>query len=74
MLKYKLIKCVHFLDTLYIISNDWIILNNEFGRMWKKPLVAEFNVLSLHLFGRTEEKHEKSVWIVIVPSGIQTRQ
>jgi hypothetical protein len=55
---------------MYIISNDWIILNNELGRMWKKPLAAEFNSLSWHLFGRTEEKHEKPVWIFIVPAGI----
>jgi hypothetical protein len=51
-----------------------MILNNELGRMWKKPLVAEFNVLSWDFPGGTEEKHEKPVWIVIVPAGIQTRQ
>lgn len=34
-------------------------MNNEFDWTWKKMAVAQFEVLSLHLSGRTEENHNK---------------
>jgi hypothetical protein len=33
-------------------------MNNELGRIWKETVVAEFEVLSLHLPGVIEENHE----------------
>jgi hypothetical protein len=36
-------------------------VNDEFGRIWKKAIAAEFMVLSRHLFGATEENHEKTL-------------
>jgi hypothetical protein len=35
-------------------------MNDEFGRIWKEAIAAEFMVLSRHFFGATEENHEKS--------------
>jgi hypothetical protein len=37
-----------------------MILNNELERMWKEAVVAQFNVLSHHLLGGTEEYHNKN--------------
>jgi hypothetical protein len=35
-------------------------MNNEMERMWKVAVMAKFKVLSQHLLGGTEKKHEKS--------------
>jgi hypothetical protein len=34
-------------------------MNNDLGGIWKKVVVAYFKVLSRHLSGGLEEKHEK---------------
>jgi hypothetical protein len=35
-------------------------MSNELEKMWKEAVVAEFEVLTRHLPGGTEEKHEKN--------------
>jgi hypothetical protein len=32
---------------------------SEVERIWKVPVMAQFEVISWHLLGRTEETHEK---------------
>jgi hypothetical protein len=39
----------------HIIFNE----NNEFGRMWRKAVMGYYEVLSLHLMGRTKVNHKK---------------
>jgi hypothetical protein len=34
-------------------------INYELGKMWKKAAVAQFEILSRHLSGRTKENHKK---------------
>jgi hypothetical protein len=43
-----------------IALNDWITANNESKRMWKEAVMASFKVLSWHLPGGAEKKHENS--------------
>jgi hypothetical protein len=35
----------------YILSDNWIIVNNEFRRMWKEAVVASFKVIIRYLPG-----------------------
>jgi hypothetical protein len=39
-----------------VASNDR--MNNEFGRMWKEVVMAQFFMVSWHLAGETEENHK----------------
>jgi hypothetical protein len=36
--------------------NDWMTVNNELKRMWKKEIIVSFKALSWYLPGRTENK------------------
>jgi hypothetical protein len=35
------------------------LTNNEFERMWKGAIVAEYDIVSRNLPGKAEETHEK---------------
>jgi hypothetical protein len=50
-----------FKDTVTqnIASNDWMIINYELEKMLKEVVTGKFTVLSWHLPGGTEEKHNK---------------
>jgi hypothetical protein len=37
-----------------------MIVNEEFGRMWEKAVMAKFKVPSLHFPGGIEENHDNS--------------
>jgi hypothetical protein len=54
---YSLFSCV-FSVSGYVVSNKRMIVNNELERMWKEAVMASFKVLSKHLPGGPEEKHE----------------
>lgn len=43
-------------------SNNSMILNNKFERIWKETTLALFKFLCQHLTGQTEECHEES-WL-----------
>lgn len=39
-----------------IASDDWMVVNSELARIWKKALVAKFEVLFWNLSGWSEEE------------------
>jgi hypothetical protein len=41
----------------YTVSDDWMTINNELERVWKKAVMVK--VLCWHLPGATDESHEK---------------
>jgi hypothetical protein len=41
--------------------------------LWEPQILHKFKVISVHLQGRTEEKHEASVRIIVVLAEIRTR-
>lgn len=43
-----------------IVSNNWTIINDECGIMWKKAAMDHFKLISPQFVGQTEQKHEKS--------------
>jgi hypothetical protein len=47
------------LGTQIIVSNSWMILNNELENMWEEAVVAKFTALFRHLPGRIQENHEE---------------
>jgi hypothetical protein len=40
-----------------IVSNGRMMANNELEKMWKKEVMASFDLLPQHLPGGTEENH-----------------
>jgi hypothetical protein len=46
--------------TDYIVSNNWMIMNNELEGVWKEAVIAQFEALSLYLPEATEERREKT--------------
>jgi hypothetical protein len=58
----------------YTTSNDWVIVNNELGEIWKE-VVVYFMVTSRHLPWETEEKFQKTlVRIIGVGDEIRTER
>jgi hypothetical protein len=47
-------------NSAHVVSNDWIIMNNEF-EMWKEALVACFKALSRNLLRGTEESNKSMI-------------
>jgi hypothetical protein len=39
----------YFSSSEYIVSNDWMIVNNELERIWKEAVVGYCKVLSRYL-------------------------
>lgn len=48
----------NFID--YITPSATMMLNFDFGKMWKDYVAAYFKALSKHLPGRTEKFHDRS--------------
>jgi hypothetical protein len=47
--------------------------SDELGMMWQEAIMVSFKVLSLHLPGGTEKRHEKcSVRLARVPPHVET--
>lgn len=58
-------------QTINILSNLKMKLNNQLQRMWKKVVMPKFKVLSQHLSERIKESHKKIVRIVGFPAEIR---
>lgn len=53
-------------NVCYIVSNDWMLMNNVLGKMWKDMAMGEFKVLFQNFLGGIEKYHKKpqSGWLV----------
>jgi hypothetical protein len=45
-------------------------MNDEWERIWKEGVMAQFKILFWHLHGETEEYHKKSVRIASIQAEI----
>jgi hypothetical protein len=56
-----------------MVSNIWMVLNNEVERMWMEAAMTLFKVVFLHFPGNTNENRDKrQLRVIVVPAKFQT--